>query len=221
MYRITDRFTFELGCMSQGTMRLLLQWPKGRSLFVKVIRSDTPRTLLETVCDKTKCGVDSMLLHKGRRLNPSLTFAYQNVRNGDSLIVYEQENISRNAKDDTITSFDSKIYSIMREAQIVHDRSFSNFEMNRKASLVYEKLYQSEDFQDGSDDLPSDAFETRIPEKRETVCDDPLPTLPSDDGGDCSSDEIYDADSCVISAFDTIEEAGKFFAKHPFSEWGW
>ena len=107
----------------------------------------------------------------------------------------------------------------MREAQVVHDRSFSNFEMNRKSTLVYEKLYQSDDCQDTSDDPCTDGFETRIPEKSESICDDPLPCFQSDDG-DASSDETY-ADSCVISAFDTIEQAGKFFAKHPFSEWGW
>lgn len=200
-------------------MRLLLQWPKGRTVFVKVTHSDTPRTLIETLYKKTKCEIYPQLLHNGRCLNPCLTFSYQNVHNGDSLVVYERENVTNKTTDENITSFDSKIYSIMREAQVVHDRSFSNFEMNRKASLVYEKLYQSDDFQD-SDDLFPDIFETQIPEKRDTVCDDPLPMLPSDDDYS-SSDEVCDADSCIIPAFDTIEEAGKFFAKHPFSEWSW
>ena len=197
---------------------LLLQWPKGRTMFLKVSHSDTPNTILATFYNKTKCDSYPLLLHNGRCLNPSLTFAYQDVHDKDSLIVYERENTVRKSGDNHITSFDSKVYSIMREAQVVHDRSFSTFEMNRKSSLIYEKLYQSDDFQDALDDFPTDTFETRIPEKRESICDEPLPFFESDEGDD-SSDEIYP--QCVISAFDTIEEAGKFFAKHPFSEWSW
>lgn len=200
--------------MSEETvLRLMLQWPKGRSLFIKVNSSDTPMTLLKLCKNKSKNVSSRLLLHHGRILNPSLTFSFQNICDGDSIVVYEHESTFLTEP----TSLDAKICSIMREAQVVHDRAFNNFEVNRKAGLIYDKMHQID--RALAEDGNVTEFETNIPEKRDTLCEEPLPMLLGNE--EESSDEPYDGDSSGISIFETIEEAGKFFAKHPLNDWYW
>lgn len=200
--------------MSRGMMDLTVILPNGRSVPVHIGPLSPAKEVVDMVYNDNSFSYYPFLIHDGHLLDLSLTLEYQGVQSGDTLVVHEhkamKDSPSRNID---LTTFDEKVYSVMLEVLQIHDRFYESFESHKKAQIIYQKLYNSTI----SNESPHKSV-TVIPDQKECASTDPLPMLEPEEQNELTDDDESDA---YIVPFETIEEAGKFFAKHPWNEWTW
>lgn len=101
-----------------------------------------------------------VLIHDGKILNLSLSLKYQNVKNNDSIIIYEQKrqiipqfqsskSSSRNLDHLSNCTFDdtpneNQNQSLMLEALFHRDKYFQNLEMDKRALFTYSQLLEAQ-----------------------------------------------------------------------------
>lgn len=197
---------------SDDRISLAVVWPQGRSLLIKVDPKDPVKAALDVVYEGSNCQYYPFVLHKGRLLQLALSFSFQGVKNGDELIIYEHAAM-RPAPDVEPHSFDANVFSVMVEAMLIHDKAYRHIEGNSRAGLLFQTLH---DARQESEWITQEPLETVVPQKAEEVSTAPLPMLVATDD---EPDDDYE--SYEVPSFETIEEAGKFFSKHPFSQWSW
>ena len=172
-------------------------------------------------------------LFQGRILDPNLTFKFQNVQNDDTIVLYQNQEISKenyyyelqNSSNLPITSFDHKIKTILNEAVKVKDKKFNHFELNPKRFRALQKLVLTETPNIEFQELTSP---TIIPPKADAPSLQPLNVDftsfqedQNEEDSDSSFEEDNDDDSNFSLMFESIEEAGKFIRKHNYPQWSW
>jgi hypothetical protein len=152
-----------------------------------------------------------LLFHDGKVLENSLSLEFQGVRGGDTLIVYQRR---RATPSTAIASFDAKVRSVLLEVLRINDNYYQALETHRKADLMYQRLREAAEFDpwDGFRPPPDD---TVMPQAKIGVA----PLQPPLD--DAEEEEEDASDDAGFSMFGSIEEAAKFFSKHPWNEWAW
>ena len=194
------------------TLSLTVQWVGGVALFVKVNRLDPVKSALDLCRQSQKIGATTRLIHNGRILNPGLSFAFQNVKDGDLIVVYEAKQDQRATKALDVL-FEENVLSVMHEVMRINDWSFKGIEQNRGAARLYQQLYAEDEIERCEEPEETD---TTVVANADRISCEPLPQLAETD-----HDEDEDDDNMRMLPFDTIEEAGKYFSKHPLSEWIW
>jgi hypothetical protein len=189
---------------------LTLQWPNGQSVHVRVDIMLTPMSIL--ALSQRSASNDAMIFHNGRILEPYLSIAHHQVHAGDTLVIYERSPVKQPST--RITKLEAKTESLFREVLRVNDLHFTAFDSENRSGNAYPNLT------DLTDDDPSEEF--RIPQDETVIgqpnlATNPLPLLFDEDE---SEDEDWLKDP-KFPDFETIEEAAKFFRKHPGPRWCW
>lgn len=192
-------------------LSLSLRWVSGKSLLVKVNDLDPVRAVFDLCKDDVAPHAPPRFIHNGRVLNPQLSFKFQNVRNGDSIVVYEPQHEQRIVFD-LDSCFEDNVLSIMNEVMRLNDRSFQFIEVNRGTARLYDQLHQEDE---NANEMVLDAPIPTVITTSSGISSQPLPNLEKAD-----EDEDDDLAGSFL-VFETVEEAGKYFSKHPLSEWIW
>jgi hypothetical protein len=196
--------------MASG-VTLTFRWPEGRSLSVQLSAVSNPEAAINLILQGGAASCDTRLIFNGRVLDNSLSLEFQGVRNGDTLVVYQRKKFPPQV---AVTSFDTKVRSVLLEVLRINDNYYHSLETHPKGGLMYHKLRDAGEFD------PWDGFR---PPPDETVTgaakigEAPLPSLLED--SDPEEEDYFDDPGFPM--FGSIEEAGKFFSKHPWNEWAW
>ncbi|OHT09881.1 hypothetical protein TRFO_04420 [Tritrichomonas foetus] len=196
------------------TITLDVLWTNGAKVVVQIPEIAPVKDVVELCYTDKTLFYYPFLIHKGRLLDLTLSLKFQNVENGDSLVVYEHRAMNRPPPKLEITNLDSKIYSVMLEALSLNDRFYHNIEMNQKTAILYQKLVPAATMTI-ENDLEYDP-PTVIPQKKKEPSIKALPPL-IEKIDEYHEDEVNDEN---VPLFATIEEAGKYFAKHSI-DWTW
>ena len=148
------------------------------------------------------------VIHNGRILVPALTLRFQNVSDGDTVVLYEPPGVSV-VKIPYIeaTSFAKKLYSVLLEAHRISDREMMWLESVSDQWIVDEL---------DEEEAPADVFPTVLEKPPETIPEAPLPVLVD------TKEEGSEPQCAVLKPyFSSIEGAGDFFMKQIEDEWSW
>lgn len=146
-------------------------------------------------------------LHRGRILVPGITLTFQNVKDGDTIVIYEQSSDENKRPTRRRSSFLTSLYSVMCEAQRLSDQDMIRMEMTSDRWVLEES---------DSDDEPFEVLPTVLTDKATKVSDNPLPSLVSKP----DSDGLQQF-AVLKPYFSSIEGAGEFFLKQIQDEWFW
>ena len=197
---------------SRDKISLAVAWPRGASLIVKVHPFEPVKAVLDMVYKDSDFQCYPFVLHEGRLLDLGLSLAFQGVTNNDMIVIHEHAAM-KPVVEREFSSFDAKVYSVMLEVMSLHDKAYHHVEGSRRGALVFQKLHQARDDDEWA---IRDQPETVVTEKSDVISTEPLPMLLEEE-----EQPEEDFDNYEVPAFGSIEEAGKFFSKHPFSEWSW
>ena len=181
----------------------------------------------------TKTDYLPIALFNGNILDPNLSLMCQNVRDGDSVVLYKNNELFndkiltnlQNSSKLPITTFDHKIQSILHEALNVKDKKINHFVSNPKTFRALQKLYSPEtpifEFQEPT-------YSTIIPPKADAPSTESIKidfskcsSEYSEDDSLSSCEDENEDDSSFSLMFESIEEAGKYIRKHSFPQWSW
>lgn len=188
-------------------MKLNLVLPQGSVVPVVLDDNATIKDLVITVYPDSPL-VPVRVIHNGRILVTALTLKFQNVCDGDTVVLYQPTGVSV-VKIPYVqrTSFARKLYSVMLEAQRISDRDLMRLESVSDQWI----LEESED-----EDESPETFPTVLTDAPEKISEAPLPALFDMEGGDT------DQNCAVLKPyFSSIEGAGDFFMKQIEDEWSW
>ena len=189
-------------------LKLTLKLSQGEALPMKVDGNITAGDLIKMVVPHD-VAVRTLALHQGRILKPGLTLRFQNVRDGDTLVLYHREGSVRpQPRAAQVPSFEMSVYRVMLEAYRIADRNQKHLE-NGPDRVFFELSSSSDD--EGEEPEP-----TVIAPSPDSISEEPLPEMFGDKG----------AKSCEYVVplrpyFGSIEDAGKFFINELKDEWFW
>lgn len=146
-------------------------------------------------------------LHRGRILVPGITLTFQNVKDGDTIVLYQKSFDGNELPARQPSSFLTNLYAVMCEAQRLSDQDMIRMEMASDRWILEES---------DSDGEPLEVLPTVLPDKATKVSDNPLPSL-------VSKPECDSLQHCALLKpyFSSIEGAGEFFLKQIQDEWFW
>ncbi|OHT08058.1 hypothetical protein TRFO_23598 [Tritrichomonas foetus] len=196
-----------------------VQWKESLKIPVKVSSLITPIELAEISKPDNIYYTSPKFLYNGRLLNHSLSLEAQRISNNSTVIIYERGFFPTMFDDIDVpyiqtTTFVEKIYSIILEVHRIKDQRYSSVESHRR-SYGFQLIKNIDDYEEQIEQEP-----TVIPKKAENVSTAPLPVSNSEAENDLEEEEEGNEEESGIF-FENFEEAGKFFTKHPWSEWSW
>jgi hypothetical protein len=203
--------------MEEEEIKIIVRWPGNRCVFLKVLATATPKIVVDLCYEPGKLSVYPYFIHNQKLLDLDLSFKYQGVKDGDTIFIYEHKTKRRRPiRANPGEDLEMKVYEVMQEVLAIRDRFHRIFESTRRATIAYETFIECEEA----------SMEFCLPPPEETVLadstcirDDPLPPIIDPDSG--SEDRESMEDSPNFPAFESVEQAGKFFSKHPKGEWTW
>lgn len=150
--------------------------------------------------------IPSLAIHNGRILEPSLTLKFQDVNDGDTIVVYRRgvQAIVRMPYVRS-TPFEERVYSFILEAYRIDERKKRRLEASDH--VIYELS--------SSDDEGEPQPETVLGPAPTEVSEAPLPTMFDSSG---NSDEYVVP---MRPHFRSLGDVGKFFMKEILDEWSW
>jgi hypothetical protein len=194
-----------------SALTLTFRWPEGRSLSVALSPVLNPEAAINLILPGRATSCDTLLIFKGKVLDNSLSLEFQGVRTGDTLFVYQRKKLPVAA---AVTSFDTKIRSVLLEVLRINDNYYQSIETHPKGGLMYQRLREAGEV-DPWDGFRPPPDETAL--GTATLGEAALPPLVEDS----EPEEDDYSDDPGFPMFGSIEEAGKFFSKHPWNEWAW
>lgn len=204
-------------------IRIRVLLPNNEPRTVQVNELSTTSELVLMCYQKEGLKLYPFVLFNGKILDYGLSLKSQGVADNDTLVLYESKSIKSCNETQTpistipITTFAEKVKGVMREVLKLNDNVFSSMENDPLSNRIYKELALN--LESGASDAKSFP-KTVIPTKHEKPSELPIEIHFENDEleeEECDGDEDYN----ITSMFESIEEAGKFFKKHPFSEWAW
>lgn len=166
-FKMNQNITLEISWASFANTKLLIQLPDDSSA-MEIINlcyhkhnfnkeSNNANSQNQPNEDKeyrlcNKSNISPILIHDGKVLNLSLSLKFQNVKNNDLIIIYEKKTLASSNQSlimpsngiENDFSNDKLNQSLMLEALFHRDRYFKNLEIDRRALLTYNQLFESQ-----------------------------------------------------------------------------
>jgi hypothetical protein len=168
--------------MAGDTVRLIVEWPNGTKLPVRVATTATGADLIGLL--RFSCRPDQLffLLFDGVCLNPKRKLSRQRICADDviQVVIVADNDSSLDSSDDGFVgeemSSDS-IDAVCCEILRITDVQFNLVESHKKGGLIYQQLIA-----DSDSDEPAQEHPTVVPPPPTGVSSDPLPEFPGDTG---------------------------------------
>lgn len=198
-------------------MRVIIQWPRGSSLPVRISPNATIEDLAHLLKFALRPFEEMVLLHHNIILHPYATLESQGITEDEKIAVVIQARsyLSKDDYEDDITSkmrLQIMIQDVFQEFLRLNDLRVNAVD----TYLIQQGAAALLDYDDESDD--SDIEPTNLEPTPSKISDDPLPKFWV---SDLSTDIEDPAPVSILSRFHSIEEAGAFFSKGKWSEWMW
>lgn len=164
----------------------------------------------------------SFILKSGRMLDLQMSLKDNGIVDGDILTVFDT-NPDQVFELPAIkyTSFADRVKEIMQEAIRLNDNAMSRLETQPKAFRTIQKYALSMPTDDDLFAEFSCHTKMNIPRKADKPSTDAIPNIFAQSSQYEEFDDMDMSDLGISFMFDSVEQAGKYFAKHSLSDWTW
>lgn len=206
----------ELRTRMSRNVRVRVQWPRGSILPVLISLDETASDLAYLIRFALLPFTEILLFHGLAMLMPDKTLSAQGITNDALIQVLFRQKIPPQPliavdKNNPKNNLERKIEDVYRESLRLSDLRLSTLKLSSRIPLEDE----TEDIQ-----FAPSFEETFIKETTTEIPTDPLPIIWEDYSSDDEDDEP-DIQQSFFSRFNSIEEAGHYFAKEKWFGWIW
>lgn len=185
----------------------------GETTNLSVKKSESVRSLLKSANLNFARGSFPTFFHNGKKLNPDLSFAAQDVHNQDVIVALVPKAPRQNNYPTHFVSPQERQRALFEEALRVSDVSFILIDSSDKSLNIYKSIIESSDESLAEDDDYIDEFSNGIPKSiisgSTEARVDPLPVCWSSDDYENESDSNKKSDTNIIQILHNRRCSGK------------
>lgn len=211
-----------------NVLRVNVCWTNGTRIPIVLSEMSPVRSILELCMPREDYEVCyPFLIHDSALMDLNMSLKYHGVEDGDVIVIHDHSRGMKQILEEFdpenlsigVSTYDEKIYSMFIEFLRIQDNFFNTIDGNGKSSAIYKKIVDEFE-QDDEKPLPT------VINEESKISTDPLPMIfPNDEvQEDCVQTDMIEqeeGDYIPSFAFNSIEEAGKFFSQQSWSEWDW